>query len=153
MASSYTPFGLSIHEHILPGGRFPEEKPYVKQDTCGSACVCKKCCAVQESFHSAQIEQAKAARKSWEEAEKAALKRQEAQKAKLDDSKKNAALETMIAEQQNCLSECKHASVKNYKKIARLEIQISELQKRVSELEPSASPEVKRPYMIRGILY
>jgi uncharacterized coiled-coil protein SlyX len=153
MESSYIPFGLSTHEHLLPGGRFPDEKPYVKQETCGPACVCKKCCALQESFHSAQIEQAKATRKSWEEAEKAAFKRQEAQKEKAEDSKKIARLETMIAEQQNCLSECKHASVKNYKKIARLEIQIAELQKRVSELEPSASPEVKRSYMIRGILY
>lgn len=126
MASSYTPFGLSIHEHLLPGGRFPEEKPYVKQETCRPACVCKKCCALQESFHSAQIEQAKAARKSWEEAEKVALKRQEAQKVKVDDSKR----------------------------IARLETQIAELQKRVSELQPPTSlPQVKRSYMIRGILY
>ena len=133
----------------------------MKQETCGAACVCKKCCSIQESFHSAQIEQAKAARKSWEEAEKAAFKRQEAQKTKMDDSKRIARLETQIAvlerqiaEQQNYLSEVKRVAIKDYRRIARLETQIAELQKRVSELQPSASPpQVKRPYMIRGILY
>ena len=131
MASSYIPFGSSTHEHLLPGGRLPEDTPYVKQETCVPACVCKKCCSIQESFHSAQIEQAKAARKSWEEAEKAAFKRNELQRAE----------------------ELKQ-TWKDSKKIARLEIQIAELQKRVSQLEPPVSPpQVKRPYMIRGILY
>ena len=127
MASSYTPFGLSTHEHLLPGGRFPDDKPYVKKESCGSACMCKKCCALQESFHSAQIEQAKAARKSWEEAEKAAFKSQELQKGKIEDSKR----------------------------IARLEKQVAELQKRVSELQtlPASPPNEKRSYIIRGILY
>jgi len=126
---SYVPGGRTPN-HLLPGGIFPEDKPYVKQETCGSACVCKKCCSLQESFHSAQIEQAKAARKSWEEAGRVAIKREEVRRADMQRKK-----------------------MEDSEKIARLEKEVAELRSIVNTLQDQIKTSITPSYSIRGKIY